>query len=298
MVDEACVEGEPRTVAVRWVLWVVLALNLLVALAKLAYGLATGSLSMQADGFHSLFDGVSNVVGLIGLWLADAPPDDEHPYGHKKFETLAAAAIGGLLIGTCLYLLWISYRHWQEAVHPDVTGASFGVMLATMAVNYGVMKWERRQGERLRSEILVADSRHTGSDILTSFSVLAGLAAVQMGFPIIDPLVAIAIAGIIAWTAMEVLLETSRSLIDTARLPPAAVGAVAMEIDGVSGCRHIRTRGLASHVFVDLAVMVRPTMTVAEAHGVAHRVEQDIKKQFPGVAEVIVHIEPASRRDA
>ncbi len=120
---------------VRFVLWSVLACNLVVALAKLSYGLMTEALAMQADGFHSLFDGVSNVVGLTGLWLAAAPPDYHHPYGHKKFETLAAVRIGGMLVTTCLYLIWRSYLSWAGTTSPTVTGISFGVMVMTMAIN-------------------------------------------------------------------------------------------------------------------------------------------------------------------
>ncbi|MGH7168046.1 MAG: cation diffusion facilitator family transporter [Nitrospiraceae bacterium] len=284
--------GDPRAREVRVVLWAVLALNLLVAFAKLFYGLMIGSLGMQADGFHSLFDGVSNVVGLIGLWLASAPPCDEHPYGHKKYETLAAAGIGGMLVATCVYLLWSSYAHWQGAVRPEVTGASFGVMVVTMAINYGVMKWERRKGKELRSEILLADCEHTRSDILTSFSVIAGLAAVRLGYPIMDPIVAVVIAAIIARTAVAVLWETSRSLTDTARLDPEEIRAVVLQNEGVLDCHEIRTRGLPSHIFVDLSVHVSAGMSVADAHAVAHGVEHSIKRCFDGVAEVIVHVEP------
>jgi len=285
-------DGTARTKDVRFVLWAVLVLNLLVAGAKLLYGMATGSLSMQADGFHSLFDGVSNIVGLIGLWLAAFPPDADHPYGHKKYETLAAASIGAMLVMTCLYLLWNSYQHWLGAVRPQVTAASFGVMVGTMLINFGVMRWERRRGEQLRSEILVADSRHTGSDILTSFSVLAGLAAVQVGYPLMDPLVAVAIAGVIAWTGIQVLWETSQSLTDVARLDPETVRRVVLANKHVLDCHEIRTRGLPDHIFVDLSVHVSSAMTVAEAHDVAHEVEEEVKRRFEGVAEVIVHVEP------
>jgi cation diffusion facilitator family transporter len=288
-------DGTGRTKDVRFVLWAVLVLNLVVAGAKLLYGVMTGSLSMQADGFHSLFDGVSNVVGLIGLWLAAFPPDADHPYGHKKYETLAAASIGAMLVMTCLYLLWNSYQHWLGAVRPQVTAASFIVMVGTMLVNLGVMWWERRRGEQLRSEILVADSRHTGSDILTSFSVLAGLAAVQMGYPMMDPLVAVAIAGVIAWTGVQVLWETSQSLTDVARLDPEAVRRAVMANKDVLDCHEIRTRGLPDHIFVDLSVHVSSAMTVAAAHDVAHQVEDTLKRQFEGVAEVIVHVEPDGR---
>ena len=281
-----------RTKDVRFVLWAVLALNLIVAGAKLLYGVMTGSLGMQADGFHSLFDGVSNVVGLVGLWLAAFPPDADHPYGHKKYETLAAASIGAMLVLTCLYLLWTSYQHWLGTVRPQVTAASFGVMVGTMLINVGVMRWERRRGEQLRSEILTADARHTGSDILTSFSVLAGLAVVQMGYPLMDPVVAVAIAGVIAYTGVQVLWETSRSLTDVARLDPEAVRQVVLMNKAVIDCHEIRTRGLPDHIFVDLSVHVRATMSLTEAHDVAHQVEDSLKQQFEGVAEVIVHIEP------
>lgn len=285
-------DGTERTKSVRFVLWTVLALNLGVAGAKLLYGMLTGSLSMQADGFHSLFDGVSNVVGLVGLWIAAFPPDADHPYGHKKYETLAAAAIGAMLVTTCLYLVWNSYQHWLGAVRPRVTAVSFGIMVVTMVVNAGVMWWERRRGEQLRSEILVADSRHTASDILTSFSVLAGLAAVELGYPLMDSLVAVAIAGVIAYTGVQVLWETSQSLTDVARLDPEAVRRVVLENEQVVDCHEIRTRGLPDHIFVDLSVHVRPAMTVVEAHDVAHQVEDAVKRRFEGVAEVIVHIEP------
>src|SRR3989442_321021 len=132
------VGGDPRAREVRVVLWAVLALNLLVAFAKLFYGLMTGSLGMQADGFHSLFDGVSNVVGLIGLWLASAPPCDEHPYGPKKDETLAVAEIGGVLAATCVYLLWISDEHVQGAARPEVTVVGFVGMDATFAIDNAI----------------------------------------------------------------------------------------------------------------------------------------------------------------
>lgn len=281
-----------RTREVRWVLWAVLGLNLLVALAKLVYGVATDSLSMQADGFHSLFDGVSNIVGLAGLWLAAAPPDDIHPYGHKKYETLAAASIGAMLLATCLYLLWTSYAHWLGSVRPQVTRASFVIMLMTMAINYGVMRWERGKGRELRSEILVADSHHTGSDLLTSCSVLAGLVAVKLGYPVMDPLVAVVIAAIIARTAWLVLAEASQSLTDRARLDPEEVRSVVLRSAGVLDCHTIRTRGLPHHIFVDLAIHVPSGMTVGESHDLAHEVEQSIMERFEGVAEVIVHVEP------
>lgn len=276
----------------RRILWVILGLNGGVAAAKLIYGWMTGSVSMQADGIHSSFDGMSNVIGLIGLWVAAHPPDAGHPYGHKKYETFAAAAIGVLLFGTCLYILRNSYLHWRESVVPEVTGLSFAIMLVTMAVNWGVMTWERRRGKALQSEILVADSLHTASDILSSMAVLIGLAAVAAGYPLLDPIAGVVIAGFIGHTGVLVLKEASQSLSDRARIDAEAIRKVALTVDGVRCCDGIRTRGMARHVFMDLCIHVDPAMTIARAHTVAHKVEDQLKQTFPGVAEVVVHVEP------
>ena len=276
----------------RQILWIILGLNWGVAAAKLIYGVITGSVSMQADGIHSSFDGMSNVIGLIGLWVAAHPPDERYPYGHKKYETLAAAGIGLLLFGTCLYILRNSYLHWREAVVPEVTAISFAIMLGTMAINWGVMTWERQRGEALQSEILVADSLHTASDILSSFSVLIGLLAVAAGYPLLDPIAGVVIAGFIGHTGLLVLKEASLSLSDRARIAAEAVEKVALTVDGVRCCKDIRTRGLARHVFMDLCIHVDNAMTIARAHEVAHDVEGKLKQAFPGVAEVIVHVAP------
>ncbi len=275
----------------RILLWVLL-LNIVVASAKWIYGIATQSLGMQADGLHSYFDGLSNVVGLLGLWLASPLPDADHPYGHKKFETLAAGAISGFLVITCLYLLWKAYRSWTMDTHPQVTPISFMVMILTMGINIWVTKWERQKGKELRSDILMADSYHTASDVLTSLSVLIGLIAIQAGFPFFDPLVAVIIAGVIAWTAMVVLQDVLASLTDRIRLNPEDIRVAVSTLPGIIDCHDIRTRGLASHVFVDLSIHVEPTWSVEQAHGLATDVENFLLTHFESVEDVVVHIEP------
>ncbi len=276
----------------QYVLWVVLTLNLLIAVSKLSYGWLTASLGMQGDGFHSLFDGVSNVIGLAGLSLAYKPPDEDHPYGHKKFEVLAAAGIGCMLIGTCLYLLWNSMSALKHGHSPQVTELSFAVMGTTMVVNLGVTRWEQKKGKDLNSHILIADSYHTASDVLTSFSVLISLFAIQFGYPIFDPLVTIFVAFIIAWTAIKVFKDVTHTLVDTVRLDPDAIYSVVLGIPGILNCHAIRTRGVSSHVFVDLSIHVQSHLSIQSAHQVAHDVEGAIKNNFPNVEDVVVHIEP------
>jgi len=277
---------------IRRILWWILLLNLGVAAAKWTYGVMTHSLGMQADGLHSSFDGLSNVIGLIGLWLTTPPPDANHPYGHKKFEALTAGIIGAFLVLTCLYLLWKAYWSWTLELHPQVTGISFFIMIVTMGVNILVTRWERQKGTELKSDILTADSYHTASDVLTSCSVLVGLVAIQAGYAFVDPLVAILIAGVIAWTAFLVLKDVLSSLTDAIRLDPEEVRAAVLTIPGILHCHEIRTRGLTHHVFVDLSIHVDPACSVEQAHNLATTVEELLIGQFDSVEDVVVHIEP------
>lgn len=288
----AGVDRERRR-GIRFVLWVILFLNLAVAAAKYLYGLASGSVAMQADGFHSLFDGASNVVGLIGLSMAGRPADRNHPYGHGKYETYAAAVIGAMLLVAAWNVGGGAWRRLADGdASPRVDTGSFAVMIGTLAVNIGVSAWEGRMGKKLRSELLIADASHTKSDILVSLGVIAGLVAVRLGHPLADPLLALGVAAAIGWTAVQVLRQADQALSDTARLFIPDVCTAAMAIPGVRGCHSVRTRGTASEVLVDLHVQVDPGITVADGHSIAEEVERAICKQFPIAADVIAHLEP------
>ncbi|MDO8847736.1 MAG: cation diffusion facilitator family transporter [Coriobacteriia bacterium] len=290
---------EPRTGmgdrlrSVRRVLWWVLVLNIGVAGAKLGYGLLIDSVSITADGFHSMFDGTSNVIGLIGLGMASRPADRGHPYGHAKYETFASAAIGALL----LFAAWqvgssAIARLQSPGQGPAVDAVSFAVMLITLAVNIVVTTMERRAGNRLGSEILKADASHTGSDVLVTLGVIAGLVAVRLGYPIADPILGLVVAGFIIVTGLRVLATAGSSLADTARLEPARVSDVVLGIDDVLGCHDVRTRGTESNVYVDLHIQVDSGATVAEGHAIAERVEKAVADAFEDVRDVIAHLEP------
>ncbi|MCL4078897.1 cation diffusion facilitator family transporter [Coriobacteriia bacterium Es71-Z0120] len=285
--------GDDRLREVRRILWGILVLNLAVAGAKLVYGLVTRSLAMTADGFHSLFDGTSNVIGLVGVSIAARPADRGHPYGHAKYETYASAAIGVLLTVA-------AWRVGAESIQrllagggtPRVDAGSFGVMLATLAVNVAVTTWERRAGIRLKSDILIADASHTGSDILVSLGVIAGLAAVKAGYPIADPVLGLVVCAFIVRAALRVFRSVDETLSDRARLDPKTVEAVALEVPGVLGCHDVRTRGTASHVAVDLHVQVDPEVSIAAGHEIAETVERVLCERFDVVSDVIAHVEP------
>lgn len=286
-------EADARSLEVRRILWAILGLNLAVAIAKMLYGAVTRSLAMTADGFHSLFDGTSNVIGLIGIVIASRPADREHPYGHAKYETYASAGIG-LLLAVAAWRVGVESvrRLIAGTAAPDVNAGSFAVMLATLAVNIGVSAWERHAGRRLKSDVLLADASHTGSDILVSLGVIGGLLAVRAGYPVADPVLGLVVCGFIARAALRIFKSVDETLSDRARLDPREVEAVALSVTGVLGCHDVRTRGTASHVAVDLHVQVDPHASVTDGHAIAEAVERAVCERFSEVSDVIAHVEP------
>lgn len=284
----------PRHSAVNRVLLRVLILNLAVAGAKLLLGYATGAVSIISDGFHSLTDSASNIVGLVGLRASRKPPDEDHPYGHRKYETLAA---GGIFI----FLLLVVVEVGRSALHrlgggdaPRVTILSFVVMIATLMINLVVVRYERSEARRLSSELLQADATHTQSDVLTSCAVLISLAAVWLGFPVLDPIGGVVIAGFIGRTGWEIARDTSRVLSDRVVLDEEEIRRLVMNAPGVVGCHQIRSRGSADHTFLDLHVWYPAAMPLYEAHRLSHIVKDRLMSTYPQIADAIIHIEPAT----
>jgi len=275
------------------VLWIVLLLNMLVAAAKFFYGLASGSASMQADGIHSVFDSLGNVIGLIGISLAARPADAGHPYGHSKFETYGSLAIGVLLLVAAFEVGSSAVgKLVSQSYTAQVTPVSFVVMAGTLAVNLGVTLYERRAGKRLHSEILAADAAHTLSDAFVSIGVIVGLGFVAAGFPVADPIMALLVTVAILFSAVSVFRTGLRTLSDHARIPAEEVIVVAESVPGIAEVHCVRTRGTEAEVYCDLHALVDPSMTVMEAHRRGDEVEDAVRRAFPQVKEVLVHIEP------
>ncbi len=270
-----------------------LALNIVVSAAKVGAGYYFRSISMIADGFHSSFDASSNILGLIGIKLSAKPPDEGHPYGHKKIETFATLGIAFLLGMTCLEILKRAYASFTSVVRPaEVSAESFGVMFFTMAVNIFVAVYEARKGREYKSDFLVADAGHTKSDIFASTSVILSLAATRLGYPVADPIAAVVIALMIARVGYGIIRTSSGILLDAARINSNEIVGICQGVPGVRRCHHVRSRGREDEIFIDLRIHVDPKLTTAEAHEIAHRVEETIKRTFGGIRDVVVHIEP------
>lgn len=273
---------------------IVLILNVAVAIVKAVFGVMAGSVSMVADALHSGFDSFSNVVGIVAMHLAGKPPDPEHPYGHGKIETLGTLVIGAMLLLTAAGILLEGYGRLITPVTPEITPITVGVMVGTLITNIIVSTYERRKGEEYQSQILIADSLHTRSDVFVSTAVLGGFLAIRLGYPAADPIIALGIGLLIARMGVGILYEAAEVLIDSMNLPcdPALVRAVVMDTPGVAGYHDFRCRGKPGEIFADIHVTVDPALSIARAHAISEEVEQRLKETVPGLAEVVVHIEP------
>lgn len=290
------VDNRERYLKIRWVLIYVLLLNWGVAAAKLLYGWLTRSASMTADGFHSFSDGSSNIIGLLGIWISSRPIDETHPYGHKKYETLTSIGISILLFLVCFNVVREGILRFLHPVVPEVYVSSFLVMGITLAINIGVMIYENRMGIALKSDILISDALHTRADILTSSSVIVSLIGIKFGYLILDPIASLVISGFIAYAAVDILKESSRVLSDGVAIPIEEIQRVVLSIRGVKECHRIRSRGRGDDIHIDLHVLVDPEVDVHRAHHLSYAIENKIKRDFHGVTDVVVHMEPLEKK--
>jgi len=271
----------------------VLVLNLVVVAIKVIIGLRTGALSVLGAALESSLDLLNNVVGMILVTVAARAPDETHPYGHAKFETLGALAIVTFLSISCFELLREGIVQLSRAHSPESpTWFELALVGLTLVVNGLIVMYERRRGRELSSSFLIADAAHTHSDVYVTLLAIASLALTRAGLGALDPVLALAVALIIAWNGYQILKETVPILVDERGLDSADVRRIVERIPRVSEVRSVRSRaGASGVVFADVTVGVAGTTTVADAHALADEIENRIAEAL-GASEVVVHVEP------
>ncbi len=278
---------------VRHILVWTLVANWSVALGKLVLGFLSGTVSLVADGFHSLLDGSSNIIGLICLQAASKPADRRYPYGRRKYETFAAVGIAMLLGLACYEIVKEAVRRlWSENT-PAVGPLSYVVIIASIIISYVVGRYEHRRGRELKSSVLVADAHHTHSDVYGSLVVLISLIAIQLGYPWFDIIASLFIVVLIGRAVWQILSESLHTLIDISRFPAEEIEAIALKVPGVRECHNIRSRGMEDAVYIDLHIGVDPDLRIGAAHDIGCEVERQLLTTLPDVADVVVHSEPA-----
>jgi cation diffusion facilitator family transporter len=278
---------------VKKVVFAILWANLLVAISKLVLGYMMKSSGLTADGFHSLTDASSNVVALIGVFFASKPIDEDHPYGHNKFETLAGLFIAGMLffIGSRIILSGLS-RFFKPTI-PEISLESILILLIPLFVNVVVCVYEYKKGKELNSQILIADSMHTKSDIYVSTGVIITLTAISFGAPpIIDSIASLIVAVFILHAGYEIFQSTSGVLVDKVAVDTQKIEEILCTFEEVKGFHKIRSRGTEYDVYIDMHVKTDPNLTVEASHDLTHQIENRIREELRKNAHVIVHIEP------
>jgi cation diffusion facilitator family transporter len=272
----------------------VLLLNALVVLVKLVVGIRTGSLTVLGAALESALDTLNNLIGMLLVTIAGRAPDEDHPYGHDKFETIGALGIVGFLSISCFELM----REGFEALFRggSVTRTStidLSVIIATLFVNAFVVWYERRRGAQIGSLFLLADAEHTRGDILVTVLALASLFLGRHGSGRVDAMLAIAVALIIALSGWGILRRSIPILVDRRAVQSDDLRRIIAGIPGIVEVRRIRSRYSASGVlFAELTITVPGAMPVNVAHELADRVEDALASRY-GAAEITVHVEPA-----
>lgn len=291
---ENCNESDQNSYKkVQLILFVIFLLNMAVAILKIVIGSMIGSGSLTADGYHSLSDGMSNIVGMIGIKFASLPDDNEHPYGHNKIESLAGLAIGVMLLIVAVEAVLTAYNKFMSPTAPNVTMLSIIALIVTLIVNICVTKYESKKGKELNSTILLSDANHTKSDIFISIGVLITLIGIKLGLPaIIDPIVTFIVSLFIFHASWEVIHDNWNILIDTSNIDPEVIRNCVMEFENVKGVHNIRSRGTNNRIYIDMHVLVDGNMTVEESHEMQHEIEIRIKEVINKPVHVIIHVEP------
>ncbi|MEB3293973.1 MAG: cation diffusion facilitator family transporter [Synechococcales bacterium] len=278
---------------VKRVLVITLLLNLLVMGIKLAIGLTSHSLSLVADGLHSLTDGANNVLGLFATRLASPLPDREHPYGHLKFEALATLGVAGFLGIACFEILQGAIERVLGLGQPiQISTTELLILLGVLGINIFVTGYEHREGRRVNSAFLIADAYHTLSDIWVTLVVLAGLLGVRfLGLQWLDVVLSFPVALMVFWSGWRVLRENLPWLVDAQAIDPQVIRDLAMSVPGVINVHAIASRGIVGRqCFVEMHLVVN-AMDVETAHQIAEAVEVKLIEQFSPI-RVITHIEP------
>ena len=276
---------------------VALIFNLALAGGKITYGIWIDSIGLRADGFHNLVDAAGSGVALFAAGWAAQPPDSGHPYGHRRIELLGTLAVGLFVAAGALKVGisgFDSLIGGHGAPHPDDLGIL--AVLGSAGLAFAISSWEKRT-LRLGGSLLVeADIRHQRLDVVGTILVSLGLWISRLGHPRADAIAALLVLVIVGYGALGILSTSLLALADTAQIDPASIEAEVRQVERVRGCHKIRSRGAPGAIYVDLHIQVDPGMPIREAHALGHAVKHRVETRFPGVVDVLVHVEPDEAR--
>jgi cation diffusion facilitator family transporter len=274
--------------------------NTCLIVLKLVAGAVTGSVAIITEAIHSAVDLVASAIAFFSVRQAEEPADASHRYGHEKFENVAAAAEGVLILVGSGVIVYAAVRSLVVGPELEALGFGIGVVAFATVVNLIVSSWLYRRARETQSAALEGDAAHLRTDAFTSLGVLIGLVLVEWtGAEWLDPVVALASAAAIVVIGLRIVARAWGVLVDEA-LPDAELDAIREAIvdfapRGLVGYHQLRTRRAGARRYVDLHLQFRSGMSLEQAHGIAHELQAEIDRRLPGGADVLIHLEPADK---
>lgn len=268
--------------------------NALLAAAQVVAGWLFQSQALLADGVHTLSDLASDAVVLFSARKAAAEPDDEHPYGHGRIETVATVVVGVMLGLAGLGIAWSAVGRlieWQTLTPPGAPALAFAVL--ALVTKEGLYQYTMRVARRIDSRLLQANAWHHRSDALSSLVVLVGIGGALAGWPWLDSAAALGVAVLIMLMAWRLIARSTAELVDAALEPEqvAAIESVVQAVPGVKSIHMLRTRRLGSLSAADLHIQVAPMISVSEGHQIADEVFLAVRNRLPELRDVTVHVD-------
>lgn len=256
---------------------------------KFSVGLATNSAAIMGDALHSLTDLSNNVIALIAINISEKPSDDDHHYGHRKFEQLAVFLLAVLLAVVSIELVVNAINNYGEEVQQSVIG--FVVLLLTLSINIGLTVWQHYWAKRLDSDLIHADAKHTLSDVLTTIAVIVGWQLAARGHYWLDTVFALLVAAIIFYMAFHLFQRAIPILVDHSSYSQSDLISVVQKVDQVEQVHQIRTRSSRDGGWADVVVSVDPDLSMEVSHAITEDIERALAKHFD-IKDVLVHVEP------
>lgn len=266
--------------------------NFFVLIAKTFVGLSTGSMGILADAIHSLTDLTNNIIAWIVIHYSSLPADREHPYGHRKLETLAVFILASILVV-------LAFELAINAINKDYTevvssSMELIVMLCVLSINIVVTSWQHMWAKRLDSDILRADASHTFADVLITITVIAGWQLSTVGYAWVDRLCALGVALLIFYLAYNLFRRAVPVLIDEYAIDPVELSNIIKPVSGVKKVYKIRSRWIGRTRAIDLVISVDSSLSTEESHAIADKIESLIEKHY-GITDISIHVEPETK---
>lgn len=278
---------------------ITLILNIILALIKIIAGIFGQSSAMLADGVHTLSDVFTTLVVIVGLKVASKKPDDNHPYGHERFESIFAKILSMVLIATGVY---IGYESLNLLITGNILKPKLVALYAALLsilIKELMYRYTIKSAKKIKSISMEADAWHHRSDALSSIGTFIGILGARIGIPQLDPIAGIVVSIMIMKVGIDLYKDSISQLVDESANKEVIKDIIELskQVEGVKAVNDLKTRVFANRIFVDIDIFVDPNITVKEGHDIAKNLHDKLEREIVDIKHTMVHVEPYEKSD-